>query len=158
MKKRTIEDYVELVYNLQQEKEKVHTNDVAHALNINPASVTEIFQKLSNEGYIYYEKYFGVSLTQKGKDIALKTKNRHEILKNFLILLGVNEKIADQDACKIEHNVDKITMEKLKKFVKFATIEDGCTKWLDHFRYFDSTGKYIRCDSKDNSCPVHSKK
>ena len=50
MRKKTIEDYVELVYDLQHGKKRVHTNDVASALNINPASVTEIFQKLSDEG------------------------------------------------------------------------------------------------------------
>ena len=54
MRKRTIEDYAELVYIIQNKKEKVHTNDVASALDINPASVTEIFQKLSDEGYINY--------------------------------------------------------------------------------------------------------
>ena len=50
MRKRTIEDYVELLFILQKENKMVHTNDVASALDINPASVTEIFQKLQNEG------------------------------------------------------------------------------------------------------------
>jgi len=72
LKMKTIEDYVELVYNIQKKKKRVQTNDVAFALNINPASVTEIFQKLSNEGYIDYEKYSGVKLTGKGKKIGYK--------------------------------------------------------------------------------------
>ena len=159
MRKRTIEDYVELVYIIQNKKEKVHTNDIASSFNISPASVTEIFQKLNDEGYINYEKYSGVTLTEKGRKIALNTKKKHDTLKNFLIILGVDEKIADEDACKIEHQVNSETMRKLRKFVKFAKLEDGCTKWLDHFKYYDETGKYILCTPKDQeSCPIHSKK
>ena len=158
MRKKTIEDYVELVYIIQNKKEKVHTSDIASAFNINPASVTEIFQKLSDEGYINYEKYTGVTLTEKGRKIAMNTKKKHETLKNFLILLGVDEKIADEDACKIEHNIDQKTMRKLRKFVEFAKLEDGCTRWLDHFKYYDETGKYILCTPKDQErCPIHSK-
>ena len=158
MRKKTIEDYVELIYIMQEGKEIVHTNDIASALDINPASVTEIFQKLSDEEYINYEKYSGVTLTEKGRRIAVKTKKKHDTLKSFLMLLGVEEKIAEEDACKIEHHVNQETMRKLKKFVKFAKLEDGCTRWLDHFKYYDDTGKYIVCTPKDQEiCPIHSK-
>jgi len=159
MRKKTIEDYVELVYIIQNKKEKVHTSDIASAFNINPASVTEIFQKLSDEGYINYEKYNGVTLTEKGRKIAMTTKKKHDTLKSFLILLGVDEEIADEDACKIEHHVNPETMRKLRKFVKFAKLEDGCTRWLDHFKYYGETGKYIVCTPKyQEKCPIHSKK
>ena len=158
MRKKTIEDYAELIYILQEEKGTVHTKDVASALDVNPASVTEIFQKLSDEEYINYEKYSGVTLTEKGRTIAVKTKKKHDTLKSFLILLGVDEEIADEDACKIEHHVNPETMRKLQKFVKFAKLEDGCTRWLDHFKYYDETGKYIVCTPKDQEkCPIHSK-
>ena len=158
MRKKTIEDYVELVYIIQNKKEKVHTSDIASAFNINPASVTEIFQKLSDEDYINYEKYTGVTLTEKGRKIAMNTKKKHDTLKSFLILLGVDEEIADEDACKIEHHVNSETMRKLRKFVKFAKLDDGCTKWLDHFKYYDETGRYIVCTPKDQErCPIHSK-
>ena len=159
MKKKTIEDYVELVYIIQKKKKIVHTNDVAFALNINPASVTEIFQKLSDEGYINYEKYSGVTLTAKGKKIAVKTKNRHDTLKSFLIILGVNKNIADEDACKIEHSVNQETMDILRKFVEFSRFEDGCSRWLDHFKYFHETGEYIKCNLKTSkNCPIHKTK
>ena len=158
MRKKTIEDYAELIYMLQGKKGIVHTNDIASALDINPASVTEIFQKLSNEEYINYEKYSGVTLTEKGKKIALDTKKKHDTLKNFLVILGVNEKIADEDACKIEHHVNQKTMNKLTKFVEYTKLEDGCTRWLDHFDYYVKTGKFISCTPKDEkNCPVHSK-
>ena len=158
MRKKTIEDYVELIYILQKEKETVHTKDIASALDINPASVTEIFQKLNEEGYINYEKYSGVTLTEKGRKTGRDTKKRHDTLKSFLILLGVDDKIADADACKIEHNVNQETMKKLRKFVEFVKLENGCSRWLDHFKYFDETGKYIQCTPKnEEKCPIHSK-
>jgi len=159
MRKKTIEDYVEIIYILQQEKGTVHTNDIASAFHINPASVTEMFQKLSEEEYIFYEKYSGVTLTDKGKKVAMKTKKKHDTLKSFLLLLGLDETIADEDACKIEHNVNKKTIEKIKKFVEFVKLDEGCTLWLDHFTYFEKTGKYIVCTPKDQEkCPIHSKK
>jgi len=158
MRKKTIEDYAEIIYIIQEKKERVHTNDIASALDINPASVTEIFQKMCEEGYINYEKYSGVTLTEKGEKIAIKTKNKHEILKDFLIILGIDEKIADEDACKIEHHVNQKTMDKLTKFVEYTRLEDGCTRWLDHFKFYVKTGKYISCSPKDEQdCPIHSK-
>jgi Mn-dependent DtxR family transcriptional regulator len=141
MRKRTIEDYVELLYNLQKDNEPVHTNDIAHALNFNPASITEIFQKLSKEGYINYEKYSGVTLTKKGKKIAIATKNKHDTLKQFLKILGVDETTANIDACKIEHVINSDTMNRLKKFVEFVQeVEEG-SSLIDHFKHYYETGK-----------------
>ncbi len=149
MRQRTIEEYVEVVYNIQTKKKTVHTNNVASVLNVNPASVTEMFHKLSNEGYINYEKYSGVTLTEKGKEIAINTKKKHETLKNFLMILGVDEKIADNDACRIEHNVNTETMKKLRKFVEFANLENVCSRWLDHYKEFVQNGNIPICRFKD---------
>ncbi|MFW6120266.1 MAG: metal-dependent transcriptional regulator [Petrotogales bacterium] len=159
MRRKTIEDYAELLYDLQKEKELVHTNDVAFALNITPASVTEIFQKLSNERIINYKKYSGVTLTKKGKKIAISTKKRHDTLKKFLMILGIDKKIANMDACKIEHVVNSVTMEKLTRFVEFVQLFKDDIRWLDHFKYFCETGEYIECSLKDsNECPFYKRK
>lgn len=159
MRKKTIEDYVELIYILQNKDEKVHTNSIASALDINPASVTEIFQKLSGEGYIDYEKYSGVTLTQKGKKIAISTKKKHDTLKNFLTILGINEKIANVDACKIEHVVNSETMERLTKFVEFVHQKKEGSRWVDHFKYFYESGEYVECNPlNEKKCPVHGSK
>jgi len=158
MRKRTIEDYVELLYSLQKINKPVHTNDIAHVLNINPASVTEIFQKLSKEGYINYEKYSGVTLTEKGKKIAIDTKKKHDTLKKFLKILGVNDKIANTDACKIEHVVNPETMKRLTKFVEFVQKFEDSPIWLDHFKFFYETGEYIKCTPRySENCPFHGK-
>jgi len=143
MRKKTIEDYVELIYILQDKTGKVHTNDVAFALDISPASVTEIFQKLSDEDYINYEKYSGVTLTSKGEKIAIEIKIKHDTLKKFLMILGISEKTADKDACKIEHIVTPETMKRFTKFVEFVQKFKEEPKWLDNFEHFYKTGEYF---------------
>jgi DtxR family Mn-dependent transcriptional regulator len=155
MRKKTIEEYLEVIFSIQKNKKVVHTNDVAISLKVNPASVTEMFSKLTSEGYINYEKYNGVTLTTKGNKIAIMLKIRHETLRHFLELLGIEKKLADSDACKIEHNVHPKTVDKLRKFVEFANKENNCNRWLDHFKYFDKTGEFIICSHDDNTkCPV----
>ena len=158
MRKKTIEDYLEIIYIIQNKGEKVHTNDIASSFNINPSSVTEMFQKLSEEGYVNYKKYTGVTLTEKGKKLAIKTQRKHETLKNFLMILGIDEKIADEDACKIEHNVNPETMKRLRKFVEFTHKFQGGPRWLDHFNHYYETGEYIGCTAETASnCPIHKK-
>ena len=149
MRKKTIEDYVELIYILQIGKQKVHTSDIARAFNINPASVTEMFQKLNEEDFITYKKYSGVTLTAKGKQIAIKTKQKHDILKHFLAILGVDEETADADACRIEHTLTKISFEKLTKFVEFVQSFKGEPRWLERFDHYYRTGEHFKCD-----CPI----
>ena len=145
LRKKTIEDYVELLYDLQTKKDIVHTNDIAHSLNINPASVTEILQKLYDEGYVNYVKYSGTTLTDKGRKIAKATKNRHNTIKEFLILLGVDKKIAEIDACEMEHILHKDTMETLLKFVEVVKNCEFTPFWLERIKEYVKSGKLTNC-------------
>ena len=148
MRKRTIEDYVELVYDVQKGKKRVHTNDIASALDINPASVTEIFQKLSVEGYVSYKKYSGIKLTDKGKNIALKTKKKHNTLKEFLMLLGIDKSIAEKDACEMEHILHKRTMDTIIKFVEVVKNCEVTPFWLKRLKAYVRTGKLSKCPNE----------
>lgn len=148
MRKKTIEDYVELVYDLQKNGKRVHTNDIASALNINPASVTEIFQKLSGADYINYEKYTGATLTEKGRKIAIATKKKHDTLTEFLMLLGVDKKTAEDDACEMEHILHPSTMDAVIKFVEVVKQCDITPFWLERLKEYVRTGKLSKCPSE----------
>jgi len=138
-----IEDYLEVLDVIISEKGYAKVKDVSRILGVGPPSVTEMFQKLGDIGYINYEKYSGVTLTSKGKKIAVKTRKKHETLKNFLLILGVNKKIANEDACRIEHVVNSETINRLTKFVDFVQHFKEDPKWLDNFKYYYETGEYI---------------
>jgi len=142
------EDYLEVLDVIISEKGYAKVKDVSRILAVGPPSVTEMFQKLSELGYINYEKYSGVTLTSIGKKIAKKTRKKHETLKNFLLILGVNKKIANEDACRIEHVVNSETIDRLTKFVDFVQHFKEDPKWLDNFKYFYKTGEYIECHSR----------
>lgn len=153
------EDYLEALDTIIDKKGYAQVKDISKLLSVGPSSVTEMFQKLQKAGYINYEKYGGVTLTTKGKRLAKETKRKHDILHNFLLILGVDDKIADEDACKIEHVLTPETLERLTKFVEFIHSEEEDPRWLDHFKFYFSTGKIIKCTpSTRQDCPVHSKK
>jgi len=158
MKTKTIEDYVELVYDLEKNKKPVHTNDVASALNINPASVTEVFQKLNKEGYLHYKKYSGASLTKKGRELAVKTKKKHTSLAEFLAILGVKEDIAEKDACEMEHILHPSTVDIVVKFVEIVNQCKVTPFWLDRLKKYIETGKLPECPSElAEICAKYSK-
>jgi DtxR family Mn-dependent transcriptional regulator len=148
MKKKTIEDYLELIYDLQKERKRVHTNDIAAIFGINPASVTEIFQKLSDVGYINYEKYSGVILTGRGKKIAKQTKKKHNTLREFLLILGIDEEIAEKDACEMEHILHPRTLDMI---IKFGEVLKQCKVtpfWQQRMRQYVKTGKLSKCPTE----------
>lgn len=150
---------MELVYNLQKEGKRVHTNDVANSLGITPASVTEVFHKLSEEGYINYEKYGGVTLTDKGKKVARETQKRHDALKEFLLLLGVNQDVAEKDACEMEHILHTSTMDMIVKFVEVIRHCKVTPFWLERLKEYVRTGDLTECPPElAEVCLKYSKK
>jgi DtxR family Mn-dependent transcriptional regulator len=112
------ETYIERIYELKNKYGYVKTVDLAKVLNVSPSSVTEMLQKLSNEGYVIYEKYRKIDLTQKGLKLAKSLEKRHNAIKKLLIYLGVSEEIADKDACVIEHVLSKESVDKIIEFTK----------------------------------------
>lgn len=154
------EDYLEAIDAVIQKKGYAKVKDISNILGVGPSSVTEMFQKLNNSGYINYEKYGGVTLTHKGKKIALETKRKHMMLHDFLLILGLNDKVADEDACKIEHVLNPESLDRLTKFVEFVKMKDqDVPRWLDHFKYFYETGEYVECNpGNPKNCPVHGSK
>lgn len=145
---QSVEDYLEIIYRLEKKKGFVRTSDISSFFGHKASSVTEMLQKLDWHGYVNYEKYGGVTLTKEGKRIAKKVSERHETLASFLKILGIDEMVAEEDACRIEHSVHKETMERLRTFVSFVQNAPKDPKWLRHFEYFIKTGKHPKINEK----------
>ena len=116
---QSAEDYLERIYELIEEKGYARVVDIASSLKVKQASVTSMVQKLGEAGYLKYEKYRGLILTDKGRDVALKIRNRHETLSRFFSLLGLDPESQHQDIEGIEHHLSPDTMEILADLAQF---------------------------------------
>lgn len=139
---RKAEDYLEAIYVISQEKGIVRIRDICKELKIKPPSVVEMVRKLAAQGYLIYKKNEGVNLTAEGEEIGRVIKDRHNTLFAFLKFIGVPEKIADEDACVIEHELNPKTVEQIKSLVSFIETAPDHPQWLDHFAIYCDLGKH----------------
>ena len=103
-KKESVEDYLEKILMLKEEKELVRAIDLAKFMEFSKASVSVALKKLKSYGYLIVDEKTGnITLTEEGYRIGKATYERHEILTKALISLGVSDKTAKEDACAIEH-------------------------------------------------------
>ena len=112
-----MEDYLEVIYELVQQKGYATTVDISSYLSVSSPSVTKMMQKLDETGYLIYEKYRGIKLTNEGIRIARNIRNRHGLLAEFFMIIGVDEETANNDAEGIEHHLHPETMKKLEEFI-----------------------------------------
>ena len=120
-----MEDYLEIIYELVQHKGYATLADVAEYLNVRPPSVTTMMRRLDQSGLLNYEKYRGIQLTERGKNIAKLMHNRHSILSEFLRMIGVNEKIANEDAESMEHHLHPQTMHRLIELMRVLKVTNN---------------------------------
>ena len=113
-----MEDYLEVIYELVEHKGYATTIDISEYLNVSSPSVTYMIQRLNESGYLNYEKYRGIRLTDKGTLVAKSIRKRHGLLAEFLKIIGVDEDTANKDAEGIEHHLHPKTLEKLKYFIE----------------------------------------
>ena len=112
------QDYLERILMLCEKQDLVRAIDIANSMNYSKPSVSIALKKLKNDGYITVDSQNGnISLTPQGQEIALSIFERHKIVSSALIMLGVSEETAIEDACKIEHDISDETFEKLKEFL-----------------------------------------
>ena len=109
------EMYLETILILSETNSRVRSIDVCEYMNFSKPSVSRAVNKLKAEGYINIEADGSLILTEKGKSIADKMYERHKIISNGLIALGVSKDVAVADACKIEHDISDETFEIIKK-------------------------------------------
>jgi len=110
------EDYLECILLLSRETEFVHRVDVARKIGVSQPAVQKAIKILEGCGYVEFDGMH-IYLTAKGEEYALKVYERHCIIKEFLLLHGVNDADADADACEMEHVVSEATFDAMKAFV-----------------------------------------
>lgn len=136
------EDYLEAIFHISERKMAARAKDIAKHMKVKASSVTTALKTLAGMGLINYAPYDFVTLTDEGKVVAEEITQRHNALKDFLIeVLGIENKAADDAACKMEHSVPKMIVERL---VKYAEYVERCPKggitWDSGFGYYCDDG------------------
>lgn len=113
-----MEDYLEAIYEIDQSRRAVRVKDVAQKLGVTMPSVNGALKSLEARGFIKHEKYDYIELTDSGQLKASTILSRHRMIFTFLKdILDVDTKIAQEDACKIEHVLSDSTIEKMTDYI-----------------------------------------
>lgn len=145
-----MEDYLEGILVIQESRRIARVKDLAELMNVKAPSVNEALSNLKKKGLIAQEKYGYIELTPAGLSIARKVYSRHNTLTKFFHeVLGLNETIAEKDACKIEHYLSKETIARMFKFIKYTeTCSRGAPTCSARFLHFLENRKKIGKDTK----------
>jgi Mn-dependent DtxR family transcriptional regulator len=108
---QSAEDYLERIHELIEAKGSAHVADIAQSLNVGQPSVTSMVQKLADNGYLRYEKYRSITLTDEGRAVALHIRDRHIVLANFFTLFGLDDETQARDIEGIEHHLSPDTLK-----------------------------------------------
>ena len=111
---KSAEDYLEMILRLNEEKGYARSVDIATGLGVSKPSVSVAMKQLREGNYIVMDKDNYITLTDNGMEIAQRIYERHKVLTRMLTMIGVDEKIAEDDACKVEHDISVQTFTALK--------------------------------------------
>ena len=112
------EMYIESIYVLSQKSNAVRSIDVGEYMGYSKPSVSRAIGLLKNGGYVKVDENGYLSLTEAGLEVAEKMYERHTMLTDFLVRLGVDKEVAAEDACKIEHVISDVSFEAIKKYAQ----------------------------------------
>lgn len=126
-----MEDYLEIISELVELKGYATTLDISRYMNVSAPSVTKMLQRLDEGGFLEYEKYHGINLTEKGEKVAEGIRQKHGILLEFFEILGIGYDMANQDTEGIEHHLNPKTIKQLRKFIIFLKSDP---KIIENFR------------------------
>ena len=139
----SMEDYLEAIANLYGDGKVVKVRQLSRTLKVKMPSVTAALQKLSEEGLVVHRKYGDIRLTPEGDRAAQDVIRRHRALSRFFAEgLNIDRETAEEDACKIEHVISPITLERMIKFIEFI---EACPleepNFPKRYRYYLEHGK-----------------
>jgi len=146
-----LEDYLETILELQRENTVARVKDIAGKIGVVSGTVTSALRNLTDKGLINYKPYSFITLTPKGEKIATEILRRHKIIKDFLqCVLLLEEGKAEENACRMEHAMDNIAINRLVQFIDYVhqcprTGED----WIDNFNTFFTQNKIAEANCPD---------
>ena len=118
---KNMEDYLEAIYILQKKNGSATITGLSAFLSVRKPSVNSALHFLAERGFVNYQRYQKVTLTENGHEYARNVYNRHVTLKNFLIeILNVEESQAEENACRMEHVIDEDIFTKFSEFLEFV--------------------------------------
>ncbi len=129
----SMEDYLEMICRLSADLGFTRVHDLAATLNVQPPSVTRMVQKLADLGYAKYEKYGVVMLSEKGKLAGKELLKRHQIVEDFLKLLGIRDGLLEETE-KIEHTISPQTLKSLTSLIKFFRSRPDLAAEFERYR------------------------
>jgi Mn-dependent DtxR family transcriptional regulator len=130
----SMEDYLERIYKLIDEKGYARVSDIAEGLEVHPSSVTKMIQKLDKDNYLVYEKYRGLVLTSKGKKMGKRLVDRHALLEQFLTMIGVQGENIYKDVEGIEHHLSWDSITCIETLVEYFRRDPNRLKELQLIR------------------------
>lgn len=114
-----VEDYLEAIYNLYEEKGYASVADISERLSVKPPTVSNMIKNLADKGYLVHEKYRGMRLTQQGERTARSVIKRHRVISKLISMLGVDDQTAYVDTEGIEHHVHPSTVQRLERLAEY---------------------------------------
>jgi DtxR family Mn-dependent transcriptional regulator len=146
----SMEDYLEAVAMLQENDKVVRVKQISEMLRVKMPSVTSALKKLSEQKLVEHERYGHIKLTPEGDKVARDVIYRHEALTRFFVqALSIDRKTAEDDACKIEHVISPLSMERLAKFVEFIeACPLGSANFPSRYEYYLEHGELPQDCSK----------
>jgi DtxR family Mn-dependent transcriptional regulator len=139
----TMEDYLEALYDLDQDKKVIRVKDIAKRMDVKMPTVSSMLKTLSDRGLVNYEKYEYVELTGDGVKVGKEMRRRHELLHKFLTeILKIDRDTADEEACRMEHTLSPETLDSLTDFMEFIqTCPRAGESWLEYFEEYRKHGR-----------------
>lgn len=147
----SLENYLEVILDLERTQKVARAKEIADRLQFQPGSVTGALKNLAEKGYINYEPYSYITLTDKGHRRAEEITYRHKALSTFFTtVLQIDPATADETACRMEHAIDKKTIDRLVRFIDYIfTCPRAGEQWIQAFADFCAAG-----GRKKNDCDL----
>ena len=114
-----VEDYLEAIYNLNEEKGYVNASDISERLGVKPPTVSSMVMNLTRKGYLEHERYRGMRLTASGERVAKSVIKRHQVISGLISMLGVDDQTAYVDTEGIEHHVHPSTLRRFERLADY---------------------------------------